>query len=122
MKRIISAILVMLFMFITPVSNVNTYACKNCDNHSSGAIEGPLVFALKIILYPLAAAGGTYVVCQGIDKVFKLQDDDRAEVVALEGVKKIYVVAKNGVNFGLNKLNEVFTRNNLAQPSDVRDA
>lgn len=66
MKKFISSILVVLFMFTTPVSRVDVYA-RDRDSHSAfSTLEGPLSLAIKIILYPLAVAGAVFVVGWGI--------------------------------------------------------
>ncbi len=68
MKKFISSILVVLFMFTTPVSRIDVYA-RDRDNHSAfSVLEGPLSLAIKIILYPLAIAGGICVVAWGAGK------------------------------------------------------
>lgn len=91
MKKFISSILVVLFMFTTPVSRVDVYAARDRDSHSAfSTLEGPLSLAIKIILYPLAIAGAFYVVAWGTGKAgdYILNRNDGETLGQIGGVAK----------------------------------
>lgn len=111
MKKLISSILVILFIFITPMSNINVFAKEENESTFSSIFKGPIIFTLKLILYPLGALGGTYVVCMGTDKIFNLEKDTSFNTIK-SGIKIVYDTAKNGANFGINKLNSAFVVEN----------
>ena len=107
MKKLISSILVVLFIFITPISNINVCAKEENESTLSSIFKGPIIFTIKLILYPLGALGGAYVVCMGTDKIFNLEKDTSFNTIK-SGIKIVYDTAKNGVNFGINKINSTF--------------
>ena len=116
MKKFISSILVVLFMFTTPVSRIDVYA-RDRDSHSAfSTLEGPLSLAIKIILYPLAIAGGIFVVGWGLGEVgdyirdCRGQDADHPKGKTFgeiqDGAKKVGKLALDGVLVVFNKADE----------------
>ena len=119
----------MLFIFITPVSKTTVYASDENSSSISSAVKDSVALGLRIILYPVAIVGstvaviflgckGSQYVCAAIDSGFGLEKGTSIESV--KGViKKAYITAQNGINCGLDKLNEKFTGSNSNSAVDA---
>ncbi|MBQ2672239.1 MAG: hypothetical protein IJG00_05495 [Clostridia bacterium] len=77
MKKFISSMLVVLLIFITPVSGISTSNQKeNISTSNSSVWKNPVfLYAFKAFIMPIVSGGIFLIVCKGIDKARGLENN-----------------------------------------------
>ena len=107
MKKFISSVLIVLLIFITPVSGISDSKQAEENSTSNSSIwKNPVFFyAFRAIILPMITAGSFFLGCKVIDKARGLENNATFDSI---GEKIVDFEEKIGEFFGVNTYYPIF--------------